>query len=144
MAALWLAISWPISIPSSSSRGFMPIIAASRLPKSERRRHPEAQRFRGSMAGLHVPLPTLRRRPRRRLRTAQGRCGSLPLHRGGLSPPTPCRSPGALTRVAACTLARSPYVVTAIRRPILGRDAEGALAAVRTPGAGRDQALILE
>ena len=26
----------------------------------------------------------------------------------GLSPHTPCRSPGALTRVAACTLARSP------------------------------------
>ena len=28
-------------------------------------------------------------------RTAQGRCGSLLLHRSGLSPPTPCRSPGA-------------------------------------------------
>src|SRR5438445_2314378 len=26
----------------------------------------------------------------------QGRCGSLLLHRGGLSPPTSCRSPGAL------------------------------------------------
>jgi hypothetical protein len=26
----------------------------------------------------------------------------------GLSPHTPCRSPGALTRIAACTLARSP------------------------------------
>jgi len=26
----------------------------------------------------------------------------------GLSPHTPCQSPGALTRVAACTLARSP------------------------------------
>jgi hypothetical protein len=40
----------------------------------------------------------------------------LLLHRSGLSPHTPCQSPGALTRVAACTLARSPYVVTAIRR----------------------------
>ena len=30
-------------------------------------------------------------------RTARGRCGSLLLHRSGLSPPTPCRSPGALT-----------------------------------------------
>ena len=39
----------------------------------------------------------------------------LPLHRSGLSPHTPCRSPGALTRVAACTLARSP-IVTANRR----------------------------
>src|ERR1700720_1793334 len=40
----------------------------------------------------------------------------LLLHRSGLSPHTPCQSPGALPRVAACTLARSPYVVTAIRR----------------------------
>src|SRR5882757_2470646 len=34
-------------------------------------------------------------RPRRRQRTARGRCGSLLLHRSGLAPPTPCRSPGA-------------------------------------------------
>src|SRR5271155_2227272 len=60
------------------------------------------------MAGLYAPLPTLRRRPRGCPRTARGRCGSLLLHRSGLSPPTPCRSPGALTRVAARTLARSP------------------------------------
>src|SRR3989440_5074708 len=48
------------------------------------------------MAGLCPPLPTLRRRPRGRQRTARGRCGSLHLHRSGLAPPTPCRSPGAL------------------------------------------------
>ena len=48
------------------------------------------------MAGLCSPLPTLRRCPRGHLRTARGRCGSLRLHRSGLSPPTPCRSPGAL------------------------------------------------
>jgi len=36
------------------------------------------------MAGLHVPLPTLRRHPRGCLRTAWGRCGSLLLHRVGL------------------------------------------------------------
>src|SRR5436190_18124477 len=48
------------------------------------------------MAGLCTPLPTLRRRPRGRLRTARGRCGLLLLHRSGLAPPTPCRSPGAL------------------------------------------------
>src|SRR5271166_1403217 len=47
------------------------------------------------MAGLCTPLPTLRRCPRGQLRTARGRCGLLYLHRGGLSPPTPCRSPGA-------------------------------------------------
>ena len=51
---------------------------------------------RGSMAGLYIPLPTLRRRPCGRLRTAQGRCGSLLLHRKGLAPSTSCRSPGAL------------------------------------------------
>src|SRR6516165_2766331 len=67
------------------------------------------------MAGLYAPLLTLRSHPRGGLRTDQGRCGLLLLHRSGLSPHTPCRSPGALTRVAACTLARSP-IVTANRR----------------------------
>jgi hypothetical protein len=38
-----------------------------------------------------APLPTLRRNPRGCRRTARGRCGLLYLHRGGLSPPTPCR-----------------------------------------------------
>jgi len=52
--------------------------------------------FRGSMASLHDPLPTLRPVPRGTRRTARGRCDSLRLHRRGLSPPTPCRSPGAL------------------------------------------------
>src|SRR5271165_394463 len=47
--------------------------------------------FRGSMAGLCAPLPTLRRHPRECQRTARGRCGSLLLHRGGLAPPTLCR-----------------------------------------------------
>src|SRR5206468_3927443 len=65
------------------------------LPRSKQRRHPGLS-FRGSMAGLCPPLPTLRRRPRGRQRTARGRCGSLLLHRSGLAPPTPCRSPGAL------------------------------------------------
>src|SRR6202011_1781986 len=49
------------------------------------------------MAGLYAPLPTLRRRPRGRLRTDRGRRGLLLLHRSGLSPHTPCQSPGALT-----------------------------------------------
>src|SRR6516165_7699532 len=60
------------------------------------------------MAGLYAPLPTLRSHPRGGRRTDRGRRGLLLLHRSGLSPHTPCRSPGALTRVAACTLARSP------------------------------------
>ena len=65
------------------------------LPLHRQRRHPEPVFYRGSMAGLHVPLPTLRRHPRGCPRTARGRCGSLFLHRRGLAPLTPCRSPGA-------------------------------------------------
>jgi hypothetical protein len=45
------------------------------LPRSKQRRHPGLS-FRGSVAGLCPPLPTLRRRPRGRQRTARGRCGS--------------------------------------------------------------------
>ena len=41
------------------------------------------------------PLSTLRRGPRGPLRITRGRCGSLLLHRKGLAPSTPCRSPGA-------------------------------------------------
>src|ERR1019366_3659475 len=52
------------------------------------------------MAGLYAPLPTLRRHPPGRLRTDRGRRGLLLLHRSGLSPHTPCQSPGALTYVA--------------------------------------------
>src|ERR1700739_1210777 len=66
------------------------------------------------MAGLYAPLPTLRSHPRGGLRTDRGRRGLLLLHRSGLSPHTPCRSPGALTRVAACTLALSPIRDTLI------------------------------
>ena len=36
-------------------------------------------------------VDTLTGTPRGHLRTARGRCGSLHLHRGGLSPLTPCR-----------------------------------------------------
>src|SRR6266850_5379431 len=60
------------------------------------------------MAGLYAPLPTLRQRPRGRLRTDRGRRGLLLLHRSGLSPHTPCQSPGALT----CVTARSSLVPT--------------------------------
>src|SRR5215472_6819918 len=61
------------------------------LPTEQRCRLPGQTVFRGSMAGLCTPLPTLRPYPRGHRRTARGRCGSLLLHRGGLSPPTPCR-----------------------------------------------------
>jgi hypothetical protein len=66
------------------------------LPSAERRRHPGRRYFRGSMAGLCVPLSTLRCCPRRQPRMTRGRCGSLLPHRDGLAPSTPCRSPGAL------------------------------------------------
>src|SRR5262249_32628745 len=57
------------------------------------------------MAGLCAPLPTLRCRPHGRPRTAQGRCGSLLLHRIGLAPTTRCRSPGALRKILDTTFA---------------------------------------
>src|SRR5258706_12477043 len=60
------------------------------------------------MAGLYAPLPTLRRRPRGRLRTDRGRRGLLLPHRSGLSPHTPCQSPGALTHVTARRIAQPP------------------------------------
>src|SRR6516165_6271344 len=60
------------------------------------------------MAGLYAPLPTLRSHPRGGLRTDRGRRGWLLLHRSGLSPHTPCRSPGALTRVTAHRIAQPP------------------------------------
>ena len=86
---------------------------------------------------LYAPLPTLRRRPRGRLRTARGRCGSLLLHRSGLSPHTPCRSPGALTRVAARTLAPSPICDALYRRLQPFRhlhDCSGCFRLERSPG----------
>src|SRR5690606_38692631 len=55
------------------------------------RRHPECPKFRGSMAGLHAPLSTLHVQPHDCPRMTRGRCGSLLLHRNGLSPSTPCR-----------------------------------------------------
>src|SRR5450631_942726 len=39
---------------------------------------------------------TLRQYPHGYWRMTRGRCGSLLLHRDGLAPSTPCRSPGAL------------------------------------------------
>jgi hypothetical protein len=65
------------------------------LPCTRPRRHPVVTGCRGSMAGLHAPLSTLRNGPHGPLRMTRGRCGSLGLHRRGLSPHTPCRYPGA-------------------------------------------------
>jgi hypothetical protein len=70
-------------------------IRSSCLPLRSKRQRLGVCFFRGSMAGLCVPLPTLRLCPYGQRRTARGRCGSLLLHRSGLAPPTPRRSPGA-------------------------------------------------
>ena len=70
--------------------------------------------FRGSMGGLCTPLPTLRHC----WRTARGRCGSLLLHRSGLSPPTPCRF-NRRTERFKLSLAASPCI-TRGRRGLLG------------------------
>jgi hypothetical protein len=65
---------------------------------SPQRRHPGVPAacaaghvFHGSLPNLYVPLSTLRRRPRERLRMTRGRCGSLFLQRMKLSFTTPFR-----------------------------------------------------
>jgi hypothetical protein len=81
---------------------------------------------RGSMAGLCTPLPTLHPRPHERRRTAWGRCGLLLLHRVGLAPTTPCRSPGALRKirhVIQWTLLRSKLTNT--MRGLIAADFDG-------------------
>ena len=59
--------------------------------------------FRGSIAGPPAPLSNLRLRRRRRQRMTRGQRGSLLLHRGALSSPTPRRFIPALSRkLLAC------------------------------------------
>src|SRR5919109_5580867 len=53
--------------------------------------------FRGSMAGLHVPLSTLHPRPYGRQCMTRSQCGSLTLHCMKLSFTTPCRLLSALS-----------------------------------------------
>src|SRR5215472_754231 len=74
-----LALSHPPLLPSAATTA----------------RHPGLHCFRRSQPGLYTPLSTLRVTPRGATCMTRGRCGSLPLHRSGLSPPTSCRSPGA-------------------------------------------------
>ena len=62
----------------------------------EQRRRP-GKRVASRLNGWPVRSPVNARRcPRGQLRMTRGRCGSLLLHRDGLAPSTPCRSPGAL------------------------------------------------
>jgi len=61
------------------------------LPPIGQRRHPGHQFCRGSMAGLCVPLSTLRAAPRDAPRMTRGQHDSLRLCREGLAPFAPCR-----------------------------------------------------
>src|SRR5450755_441214 len=67
------------------------------------------------MAGLCAPLSTLRQYPRGYLRMTRGRCGSLLLHRDGLAPSTPCRSPGALRSTPESGLTQYSRLKGAVR-----------------------------
>src|SRR6266568_6025660 len=62
------------------------------------------------MAGLHVPLLTLRDQPRGWPRIARGRCGSLVLHRTTLAFATPRR----LTRRILLPAPTPAYVLSAL------------------------------
>ena len=104
------------------------------LPLHRQRRHPESVFYRGSMAGLHVPLPTLRRHPHGCLRTARGRCGSLLLHRGGLAPPTPCRSPGApVCKLGNCLKSAHLERTFSLRRSVIAENGRKSTEIYRLP-----------
>src|SRR5229473_926679 len=60
-------------------------------------RHPGVSYFRGSMAGLYMPLSTLQGWPRGQPHMTQGRYGSLDLYRMTLSFTTTCRFIPALS-----------------------------------------------
>src|ERR1700745_1899867 len=60
-------------------------------------RHPGVRLFRGSMAGLYMPLSTLQGWPRGQPHMTQGRYGSLDLYRMTLSFTTTCRFSPALS-----------------------------------------------
>src|SRR5208337_5694554 len=96
-----------VGLPLAMAR--RPVLPSTQLTVSA----PGTSDFRGSMAGLHVPLPTLHPCPRGQRCTARGRRGSLLLRRIGLAPTTPCRSPGALT--AHPPFRETPWVTIRLR-----------------------------
>ena len=74
------------------------------LPQRRQCRHPGQIFYRGSIAGLCVPLSTLRAAPRDAPRMTRGQHDSLLLCCQGLAPFTPCRSPGALQKKLSALL----------------------------------------
>src|SRR5271165_4552871 len=98
------------------------------------------------MAGLCAPLSTLRQYPRGHLRMTRGRCGSLLLHRDGLAPSTPCRSPGALrffpkNRVPAEAEPMAVLSTCIIRTSAVGEIGEEAGPATKDEASARRHAL---
>src|SRR5262249_27652344 len=86
-----------------------------RLPPPLTTSAPRSLDFAAQYPGLHVPLSTLRLRPRGRQRMTRGHRGSLLLRCRALSSPSPCRFyPGALTGQVLSPAARCP------RLPALG------------------------
>src|SRR5262249_4234773 len=78
--------------------------------------------FRGSIAWpVHSPVNASRLASRPDSRMTGGRCGLLHLHRGGLAPPTLCRSPGAHVNDPYATRARPPIVVRSQAREAMSR-----------------------
>jgi GAF domain len=81
-------------------------------------------RYGGARSSIGVPLlkgkELLRRGPRGPLRMTRGRCGSLLLHRKGLAPSTPCRSPGASQMFPVCpdSTLRSRHFVDEFAPPL--------------------------
>ncbi|MNS87712.1 hypothetical protein D3C72_1216640 [compost metagenome] len=73
------------------------------LPHCQQRRHSGQINYRGSVAGPHVPLSTLRRMPHDIPRMTRGQRDLLDLRCWRLPLLTPCRSPGALTDLFCAT-----------------------------------------
>ena len=84
---------WQVGGTTHARTAAARVIASARVAfhVEDRIRVRNKNHFRGSMAGLCVPLSTLCCRPHGQLRMTRGRCGSLLLERRGLTPPTPRR-----------------------------------------------------
>ncbi len=108
------------------------------LPQCQRRRRSGQLNYRGSMAGPHVPLSTLRRMSRNILRMTRGQRGLLDLRCKRLALFTPCRSPGAPTILFK--ISRVP-----ISRPFISVDCSGVdgnINTARASAAGPVRALL--
>ncbi len=121
-SACWTILSSSAAMPSGRCR--TPGLSAAcgsatvdlAFPFYRQGRHPRDV-FRGSIGGPPVPLSTLRPRSRQHRRMTRGQRGSLLLHCGALSSPTPRRFIPALS-----DRARPYFVALACRAQRLFRD----------------------